>query len=84
MTSNGSAVIPVHFWGTRGSLPAPLGRDAVRSKIREALIAARDRDLTTAKAIDRFIDRDLPFAVGGTFGGNTSCVEIATGGDEFL
>ncbi len=84
MSSGRAAVIPVHFWGTRGSLPAPLGRDAVRGKIREALFAARNRNLTTEKAIDRFIDNDLPFAVGGTFGGNTSCVEIATGGDEYL
>jgi phosphoribosyl 1,2-cyclic phosphodiesterase len=79
-----TATIPVHFWGTRGSLPAPLGREAVRAKIREALFAARGRNLATAKAIDRFIERDLPFAVGGTFGGNTSCVEIATGSDEYL
>ena len=34
-----STAIPVRFWGTRGSLPAPLGHDAVRLKIREALLA---------------------------------------------
>jgi len=79
-----SAVIPVRFWGTRGSLPAPLGNGAVRAKIRDALYAARKRSLTTMKAIDRFILHELPFAVGGTFGGNTSCVEIATGGEEYL
>jgi phosphoribosyl 1,2-cyclic phosphodiesterase len=79
-----AAVIPVHFWGTRGSLPASLGADAVRAKIRDALLAARNRTLTTPEAIDGFIDRDLPFAVKGTFGGNTSCIEIAAGGDEHL
>src|ERR1700687_1066932 len=80
----GEALIPVRFWGTRGSLPAPLGASAVRAKIRDALFAARNRRLTTAEAIDDFIDRDLPFAVKGTYGGNTSCVEIVTGGDEHL
>ena len=33
----------VRFWGTRGSLPAPLTRAAVRGKIRDALLAARER-----------------------------------------
>ena len=68
------------FWGTRGSLPTPLGSDAVRLKIREALLAARGRNLDTAAAIDAFIDRELPFSVRGTFGGNSSCVQIE-GGD---
>jgi phosphoribosyl 1,2-cyclic phosphodiesterase len=76
--------IPVRFWGTRGSVSAPLGHSAVRAKIRDALLAARGRDLTTLEAIDGFIDRELPFSVSGTFGGNTSCIEIATGGDEYL
>ena len=31
----------VRFWGTRGSLPAPLRERAVRGKIRDALLAAR-------------------------------------------
>ncbi len=74
----------VRFWGTRGSLPTPLGFAAVRSKIRDALLAARGRALDTAEAIDAFIDDELPFAVRGTFGGNSSCVEIVTGGDEYV
>jgi anti-anti-sigma factor len=76
--------IPVRFWGTRGSLSAPLGHGAVRAKIRNALLAARERDLATPEAIDNFIDRELPFAVSGTFGGNTSCVQIGAGDDEYL
>ncbi len=74
----------VRFWGTRGSLPAPLNYRAVRAKIREALLAARGRSLDGAEAIDVFIDRTLPFSVGGTYGGNTSCTEIVTGGDEYV
>jgi len=74
----------VCFWGTRGSLPAPLREQAVRAKIRDSLLAARGQALDTEQAIDAFIDSRLPFSVRGTFGGNTSCVEIITGGDEHV
>jgi len=78
------ASLHVRFWGTRGSLPAPLREQAVRGKIRDALLAARGHTLDTPDAIDAFIDHALPFSVRGTFGGNTSCVEIITGGDEYV
>ncbi len=74
----------IRFWGTRGSLPAPLNYRAVRKKIRQALLAARGLNLDGPEAIDAFIDRALPFSVGGTYGGNTSCVEIVTGSDEYV
>ena len=74
----------IRFWGTRGSLPAPLRECAVRVKIRDALLAARGQTLETEAAIDAFIDSRLPFSVRGTFGGDTSCVEIITGGDEYV
>jgi len=74
----------VRFWGTRGSLPAPLRERGVRAKIRDALVAARGQTLETEAAIDAFIDSRLPFSVRGTFGGNTSCVEIITGRDEYV
>ncbi|HKM74101.1 MAG TPA: MBL fold metallo-hydrolase, partial [Stellaceae bacterium] len=74
----------VRFWGTRGSLPAPLRERAVRAKIRDALLAARGHALETEQAIDTFIDNRLPFSVRGTFGGNTSCVEIIAGSDEYV
>ncbi|HEY2106926.1 MAG TPA: MBL fold metallo-hydrolase, partial [Candidatus Binataceae bacterium] len=72
------------FWGTRGSLPAPLDCVAVRAKLHDALLAARQRRLHSPAAIDAFIDHELPFSVGGTYGGNTSCVELVAGGDEFV
>jgi len=74
----------VRFWGTRGSLPTPLGQKSVRMKVRDALIAAQGRKLDTAEAVDAFIDHELPFSVRGTFGGNSSCVELATGGEAFM
>jgi len=74
----------IRFWGTRGSLPAPLNYRAVRAKIREALLAARGRNFEAPEAVDAFIERELPFSVGGAYGGNTSCVELVTGGEEFV
>jgi anti-anti-sigma factor len=79
------ASIPVRFWGTRGSLSAPLDHNAVREKIRQALLTAVERGLADPEHIDAFIERELPFSVRGTFGGNTSCVEIGGGGgDDYL
>jgi len=79
-----NAPLRVRFWGTRGSLPAPLRESAIRGKIRDALLAARGRNLDTSEAIDTFIDDALPFSVRGTYGGNTSCIEIVAGGDEYV
>ncbi len=74
----------IRFWGTRGSLPAPLNYRAVRAKIRDALLAARGRNFEAPEAVDDFIERELPFSVGGSYGGNTSCVELVTGGEQFV
>ena len=46
----------IRFWGTRGSIPTPLGSDAVRAKVRNALKASRGRDLNTEDSIDAFLD----------------------------
>ena len=79
-----TAPIRVHFWGSRGSLPTPLGAAAVHRKLHDALLAAHGRDLASPEAVDAFLDRELPFSVRATFGGNTACVEIAAGGDEYV
>ncbi len=69
------------FWGTRGSLPAPLAAADVRAKVRAALLLGRAHHLFDERAIDAFIERHLPFEVKGTFGGNTSCVQIDADAD---
>ncbi len=74
----------VRFWGTRGSLAAPLSAAGVREKVREALVCARGRDLTEDAALDTFIEETLRFTVSGTFGGNTSCVELDAGDSYVL
>jgi phosphoribosyl 1,2-cyclic phosphodiesterase len=72
----------VHFWGTRGSLPAPLTHAELRTKLRRVLQAARGKDLATDREIARFL-QTLPFSVRATYGGNTSCIEIR-GGTEYV
>lgn len=71
----------VIFWGTRGSLPVSLTHRDIRDKIIGALIAANGKTFKTRAALDEFVNT-LPFAVNGTFGGNTSCVEIIGDGPE--
>ncbi len=68
----------VHFWGTRGSIPSTFPHSRIPVKLREALKRSRNHDLSTDTAIDQFIN-ELPFDVRGTYGTNTSCVEIRGG-----
>lgn len=73
----------VRFWGTRGSLPVALTATEVRGKIIAALTAADGRTFASPAAIEAFAD-NLPFAVAGTYGGHSSCVEILAGGPEHV
>jgi phosphoribosyl 1,2-cyclic phosphodiesterase len=74
----------IRFWGSRGSIPSPLNYLQVRAKVREALLAARGHRLDTPEAVDAFILNELPFSVSSTYGGNSSCVQIETGGEEYV
>ncbi len=71
----------VIIWGCTGSLPVALQAEQIRHKIIRALHIARSHQLDDDAALERFVDRELPFSVGKTYGGNTSCVEIQ-GGEE--
>lgn len=71
----------VVFWGTRGSLPVALSSRDVREKIIAALTAANGKVFKTQKELGEFVNT-LPFQVRGTFGGNSSCVEIIHEGRE--
>ncbi len=74
----------VCFWGTRGSLPSSLTSEAVKTKIVKVLTLARQRRLDDDDALLAFVEHDLPFALRGTYGGNTSCVEIRGGTGQVL
>ncbi len=73
----------VVFWGTRGSLPASITQQALRSKIFKAIEASKGVKLNTEKEINDFIDNVLPLSIKGSYGSNTSCVEIR-GGDDYI
>ncbi len=73
----------IKFWGTRGSIPAPLEGMAMKQKIRLALEGASGVDLSDQAAIDRYLER-LPFTVQNTVGGNTTCLEIRTGDQRLI
>lgn len=72
----------VHFWGTRGSLPASVNEGTVKAKITKAVKASQGHILKDDSAINEFVD-SLPFSIRGCFGTNTSCMEII-GGDDYI
>jgi phosphoribosyl 1,2-cyclic phosphodiesterase len=74
----------VVFWGTRGSLPAPLSARDVEAKVRGALHLARAHHFPDEHAVDAFVAHELPFDLKGTYGGNSSCVQIDDGGPEYV
>ena len=73
----------VIFRGVRGSLPAPLTPEQVRSKIAAIVQRIRPADLQSAESRERFLSR-LPPYLFGTTGGNTTCVEVRTDDDRLL
>ncbi|MBA4417787.1 MAG: MBL fold hydrolase [Syntrophus sp. (in: bacteria)] len=78
----------VHFWGTRGSLPASISSEAIRKKIVTVVKAARTLKDYSDEEIEEFLQSsllkgNLPFSAMGTYGSNTSCIEIV-GGNEFV
>ena len=72
------------FWGTRGSIPAALTSQELRCKLVRALEAAIGRGLDSTAKIEAFLDHELDFSASHTFGGNSPCVELITGGPELL
>jgi len=73
----------VRFWGTRGSLPVALTADGLHRKLREVLRAARGRPLDSDADIERLL-AGLPFALARTYGGHSACVQIDTGGPDYV
>ena len=73
----------VRFWGTRGSLPVALTSAGLGRKLREVLRAARGQPLDTDADIERLL-ASLPFALAGTYGGHSACVQIDTGGSDYM
>jgi hypothetical protein len=72
-----SGAMFIRFWGVRGSLATAITARQVEDKIRKVLELASPADLLSREAIENFIG-NLPFSMRGTYGGNTTCVEIQT------
>jgi phosphoribosyl 1,2-cyclic phosphodiesterase len=73
----------VRFWGTRGSIPVATTTAQIRRKLVAALTAAAGRRLETPAEVDAFVAQ-LDFAVGQTFGGESSCVQLDVGTDDYV
>lgn len=74
----------VRFWGTRGSLPVAPRANTIAEKVTDALLAAQGQSFKSRDAAREFVENELDFAVGKTFGGATSCVEIDAGQGAFV
>jgi phosphoribosyl 1,2-cyclic phosphodiesterase len=64
----------VRLWGVRGSIATPMTSPLLREKVRALLSEATPADLQSVATIDAYLDRS---AHSWTYGGNTSCVEVA-------
>jgi phosphoribosyl 1,2-cyclic phosphodiesterase len=73
----------IRFWGTRGSIPVSLTTQDIRQKLLATLRAANGRTFADEAEMARFI-AGLGFEVSGTFGGNTSCVQLIPEGPEHV
>jgi phosphoribosyl 1,2-cyclic phosphodiesterase len=73
----------IRFWGTRGSLPVSLTAAGVRKKLVTALRGASGRVFASDAEIDEYLD-GLGMAVSGTYGGHSPCVELETGGADYV
>lgn len=67
----------VRFWGVRGSLATAITARQVEEKIRKVLELATPTDILSKEAIENFLG-NLPLSIRGTYGGNTTCIEIQT------
>jgi phosphoribosyl 1,2-cyclic phosphodiesterase len=76
--------VRVRFWGTRGSIPTATTATALRRKLVAALTQAIGRGLDTPDRVEAFVDNELDFTIRHTYGGNSSCVQLDSGGDEYV
>jgi phosphoribosyl 1,2-cyclic phosphodiesterase len=74
----------IRIWGSRGSLPVSLNAAALQDKLVKALLAAAGKAIDTEAKARAFLANGLDFAVAHTFGGNSSCVQIDTGGQDYV
>jgi phosphoribosyl 1,2-cyclic phosphodiesterase len=69
----------IHFWGVRGSIPAPQLPSQIKSKISSIMERLTPSDLESSESKERFL-AGLPLWLFGTVGGNTPCISIEMDG----
>ncbi len=74
----------VRFWGTRGSLPVAPTAEAIRRKIVNALLSADGRRFADRVEAERFVETELSFAAGASYGGASPCVELEAGDGSYF
>jgi len=74
----------VRFWGTRGSMPVSLTWRDLRDRLAQVLVLANRRQLDSVEKATAFVEHELDFSLGKTFGGHSSCVEFEAGSDEYF
>lgn len=79
-----AAMIRVRFWGTRGSLPVALTAPAIKAKLAQVLVRAGGLRFADERAAADWLEREAPFDLACTYGGHSSCVELATGEDHYV
>ncbi|WP_191014824.1 MBL fold metallo-hydrolase [Treponema zioleckii] len=74
----------IHFWGVRGSIPAPLTPQQIQAKIAAAVQKITPDDIKSNESREKFL-ASLPEWLNGTVGGNTPCVEVTSEkGDKLI
>lgn len=71
------------FWGTRGSIPAPLSSNQIRARIAAVVQRISEKDIETPDAREHFLST-LPDSIYTTVGSNTSCIEVSLNSGETL
>lgn len=61
----------IKFWGVRGSVPSPLTPVQIQEKVNKAIELSKQ-------------GLPIPFEIGSTYGGNTTCVEVNCGNQLFI
>ena len=76
--------VRVKFWGTRGSIPVAFDSASLKERLARALVAASGKNLGTLDKARAWVEHELDFALGHTFGGDSPCVQLDAGTPEYL
>ena len=73
----------IKLWGVRGSFPTTLNSKSIEEKIITALTIAKPGDISSEESVRAFVS-NLPLSIKGTYGGNTTCLEVRTSSGELI